>query len=158
MISFNEEKDALIKKLSDSFQLLVGLDALRKAAQRDRINAFMASIGRLFIRYFQYDLELAQQVGRANQKLLQDNKWGFFDYVNGTEGTLVMILYQEQWGSACVGRTRIEAFNAMFKGIVEPLDTEDLEELMRNTSAKYIGVDPDEIPENIPDSHWWWLA
>lgn len=144
-------------QLTEQLKRLDQIDQLPDGKRRDLIRDFMGSIGKLYLDHFQEHLPEAQKHGRLYQEKIskavpfiqKEYVWDLEHFLQGIfEG------YGE-WERACQQRTIIEAFNAMFNGIVNPFDTEEIETCMQN--RKYSeGIDQSKVPKNIPQSHWWW--
>lgn len=57
-------------------------------------------------------------------------------------------------------RTNIEAFQAMFGEITGQFGEwimEDFRDTMKACKSAAIVLKDEEIPKNIPKSHWWWF-
>ncbi|MCF8060262.1 MAG: hypothetical protein K9K67_13255 [Bacteriovoracaceae bacterium] len=64
-----------------------------------------------------------------------------------------------QWTTMCLRRSHIEAFNELygdFIGIKKFIDTDELDQDIRD-KAEYEALKmPDLKPKGLPEGHWWW--
>jgi hypothetical protein len=155
--SEDEMRTSYINQLNVKIQALNNIHELPYPQQRIEFGGFMQSIGKLFLNYFHQDLQAAHQCAEGNKKTLESVGALARRYVSDTESmTHKGFEYGGEWEAICIERTYIEAFNAMFGKLVEPLDTADLEESMQDVKdeASY----PEGVPKNVPESHWWWFV
>jgi hypothetical protein len=62
--------------------------------------------------------------------------------------------YDDPWEEACWGRTNIEAFNTMFKQVINlPLDRGCIDDYMDDRKGNAF-LPWNLIPKNMPTSHW----
>lgn len=145
-----------LKKL---FLLIDDLKDLPRNERRARVKKFMHGLGRLFLDYFNTHPQIAHTYIDFNQVILSKAiKFIQQDYVLDLEQFLQSTFegYGE-WKLVCEQRTNIEAFNVMFGSVIDILDTQEIDEYIQQRKA-FEGVDRNEIPENIPISHWWWYV
>ncbi len=120
------------------------------------VNNFMQKIGDLFLVCFQHNLpHLYKNISSINKKPIEAHREDICNfYLNKVENVLEGSFEGDEWIGACIDRTNIEAFNKMFESIVDPLDTEDIDDLMNQKKEIIMSKDK---PLNIPQSHWWWF-
>ena len=116
----------------------------------------MNKIGDLFLVCFQHNSpDLCKGISTTNKKTIEDHREDICNfYLNKVENVLEKSFDGDEWIGVCIDRTNIEAFNKMFGSIVEPLNVEEIDELMNQ--KKEIVMSKDR-PLNIPQSHWWWF-
>ncbi|MCB1073126.1 MAG: hypothetical protein KDK96_08525 [Chlamydiia bacterium] len=126
------------------------------SSKREKIRGFMRQIGELYLDFFQENLDISVLCGKKHgeilQRVIEDIN---VIYVGDLEKLLIGSFEDNEWIRVCVERTNIEAFNAMFNGIVEPLDTEEIEDKMRQC---YEYIPEADVPHGIPREHWWWFT
>ena len=145
-------------------------------AERERLTSQFMS------RYFELYLVL-----RNNPNLKLDSKYKDFieqsqyllkgltfelnRYVSKLEYRTGSIYYDNEWEAiVCTRRSAIEAVKEMYRGTAfeefyegdnpEALDlnTEDLDELIEMRGEKEGYLKENQIPREIPASHWWWWS
>lgn len=155
--SLNEKRTNYMNQLNAKIQPLGNISELPYSKQRIQLAHFMRAIGKLFLNYFHEDLEAAQQCAKGNKKTLESIHLLAQEYVIDLESKTHGGFEHEyeEWEYICSRRTNIEAFNAMFGNVIEPLNIIELEESMQD--AREMGC-VSEIPQNVPKSHWWWFV
>ncbi len=148
-----------IAKLNQQIQLIAQLDALPDRERRAPIRNCMHTIGNLFLDYFQTHLQVAQKYAEYNQETLSRvtqlvQQYYVADLENFLQGTFEGY---EEWKLVSRQRTNIECFNGMFSGVVDVLDTQEIDEYMQQRK-NVEGIDQSQVPENMPKSHWWWYV
>ena len=116
-------------------------------------------VGDLFLRHFQIHPQKAQGISESHKEASSKVvPWIQESYVAKLEEFLQGTFegYGE-WKLACQQRTNIEAFNSMFGNLIFCLDTEQIDEYQQERKSSE-GIDQNEVPTNIPKSHWWWFA
>jgi hypothetical protein len=64
-----------------------------------------------------------------------------------------------QWETMCLRRSHIEAFNDLYAPVLaaeDLIDTEELDEDIREKAEYEAMPVADLMPEGLPESHWWW--
>lgn len=92
-------------------------------------------------------------------------------YVSQLEDRTSSTFYNDEWeGIVCRGRSAIEAVKEIYRGTsfekiyegsdpeILDLDTEDLDELIEMRAHKEGYLKEEDIPREIPASHWWWWS
>lgn len=126
------------------------------SSKREKIRGFMRQIGELYLDFFKKNLDISMLCGRKHeeifQRVIEDIN---VIYIGDLEKLLIGSFEDDEWRRVCIERTNIEAFNAMFNGIVEPLDTEEIEDKMRQC---YEYIPESDVPHGVPREHWWWFT
>jgi hypothetical protein len=87
---------------------------------------------------------------------------GFVDFLwESRDGLLQEFLFPDQWPRACERRSAVQFLIDLYRGLASPsvlqqLDTEQVDWLLRRKGKIEGLLRPDEIPDGIPASHWWW--
>jgi hypothetical protein len=98
----------------------------------------------------------------AAAPLLERVGIGFQDFLHDSrDGLLQEFRFADQWPRACERRSAVQFLMDLFDGIAPPgvlegIDTEEVDEKLRHRGKWEGFLRPDEIPEGIPASHWWW--
>ena len=92
-------------------------------------------------------------------------------YVIGLENRLRSTFYSDEWETViCPGRSAVEAVKEIYRGTSFEefyegensealiLDTEDLDLSIEMRAHKEGYLKEDQIPKEIPTSHWWWWS
>ena len=92
-------------------------------------------------------------------------------YISELEDRTGSIFYSNEWeGIICPRRSAIEAVKEMYRGTsfervyegddpeILDLDTEELDELIEMKGEKEGYLKENQIPREIPASHWWWWS
>ena len=85
-----------------------------------------------------------------------------FEFINDCERILLRDWYDDEWIQVCERRSRIEFLRTLYQGAMPAgefeywLDTENLDDLIQQAGRSEGGLEPGEIPEGTPSSHWWW--
>ena len=92
-------------------------------------------------------------------------------YIWELEDRAGSIFYSNEWeGIICPRRSAIEAVKEMYRGTsfervyegddpeILDLDTEELDELIEMKGEKEGYLKENQIPREIPASHWWWWS
>ena len=106
-----------------------------------------------------------------SQYLLKGLTFELNRYVNKLEDRLRTAFYDNEWaGIICPGRSAVEAVKEMYRGTAfeefyegdNPdaldLNTEDLDDDLESFSHKEGYLKENQIPREIPASHWWWWS
>ena len=106
-----------------------------------------------------------------SQYLLKGLVFELNDYVNETEDRLRTTFYDNEWADIiCLRRSAVEAVKEMYRGTAfeefyegdDPealeFDTEDLDDDLESFSHKEGYLKENQIPREIPASHWWWWS
>ncbi len=121
------------------------------------VEGFMKALGPLYLDYFQYHIEEAKVCALDYQERLPylvtpinrlyiNNMW--LSLKSASE-------WEDPWERACWIRTNIEAFQMMFGDVAGRLDDADIIEYMDEMKGSF-GLTPDQVPQNAPQSFWWW--
>ena len=149
--SYEEELVATIRKLNE-------INQVSKSHANDLIIDFMSTIGKLYLSYYQWNLNKTQSLDKGLQEILKQAVPFFRLYGIKLENFLMGTFEDfNEWDNACIERTNIEAFNAMFHEIVN-IDVEDIEDCMQQRKDDVSISSPNLIPPNKPKSHWWWIS
>ena len=155
----DSDKEKYRKALTERLESIKKWKETPDTEQMSNIIPFINAIGRLFLEYYQDHLDEAKECAKSYQALLQDN-YALIDryYVQKVAYRIEStdFAWDDPWSKACLYWTNIEAFNAMFEGITNPLRTDELEEYMENWRGNAC-IDADKIPKRLPESHWWWF-
>jgi hypothetical protein len=87
---------------------------------------------------------------------------GFEDFLHESrDGLLQEFLFHDQWPRALERRSAVQFLIDLYRGLAPPgvleqLDTEEVDWLLRRTGETEGFLSLDEIPDGIPASHWWW--
>jgi hypothetical protein len=87
---------------------------------------------------------------------------GFRRFLHRSRNHLLQeFLFPDQWPCALERRSAVQFLIDLYRGLAPPgvleqVDTEEMDELLRHRGAWEGFLTPDEIPEGIPASHWWW--
>ena len=106
-----------------------------------------------------------------SQYLLKGLTFELNRYVSEIEDRLRTTFYDNEWeGIICRSRSAVEAVKEMYRGTAfeefyegdnpEALDlnTEDLDDDLESFSHKEGYLKEEDIPREIPASHWWWWS
>ena len=112
-----------------------------------------------------------QEFIEQNQYYLSHLTSELDDYVSRIEDRLRTTFYDNEWEAIiCRGRSAIEALKELYCGTSfeefyegdNPdaliLDTEDLDDDLESFSHKEGYLKEEDIPREIPTSHWWWWS
>lgn len=150
------------QKLLTLFEFMKNREQLTEFGQESAIQFFMTWIGYLYLDYFQFHLNEANEIGEKYEPLLLSliqpiyaiTVMGFARRIDSAEGYA-----DELWEEACWEKTNIEAFHEMFGSIVGKIEgwgMEELDEYIGNKSYQHL--ERNKIPKNAPTHHWWWYA
>ena len=84
-----------------------------------------------------------------------------YDFIVDMEQTLDSTFYSNEWDGICWQRSAVEAIKEMYQNTCleehfDDLDTEEVDDFIKE-KGKHEGYIPEsEIPIGIPSSHWWW--
>jgi hypothetical protein len=92
-----------------------------------------------------------ERVGSGFQRFLRRSR----------DALLQEFLFADQWPSALERRSAVQFLIDLYRGLAPPglleqVDTEEVDWLLRHRGATEGFLRPDEIPDGIPASHWWW--
>jgi hypothetical protein len=150
------------KKYKDSLiELITSIKEWEKWTEKEQrvpVIDFMDALGRLFLDYFQHHLDEANACAVQYQSLLNYSVDPITSYIINLWHRLRSADdYDDPWEEACWGRTNIEAFNTMFKQVLDfPLNPQGIDDYMNDTKGKNF-LPWKDIPKNAPASHWWWF-
>lgn len=94
--------------------------------------------------------------------VLRQGLWHVAAYLADTERMFSRDWYGDEWAQACERRSRIEFVRDFYQGAMPEgaldhwLDTEEIDDRMQQKGEHEGGLEPGEIPEGTPPSHWWW--
>jgi|GEM_PF-4820970 len=120
---------------------------------------FMDELGSLYLDYFQHH----EEEGRCISFDFSDLLLSVYEYINNEyiDRNFFKLLNvdpeESSWAFVCRVKTRIEAFNTLFSPVTGNLN----DHLIENYLEEYkVGADAtgDDIPDNVPQKHWWWYA
>jgi len=133
--------------LENALMYLDGLDKLSTINQRKAVSEFMRVIRGIYLMFGGSEIPHKPFTPIALEFIGK--------YVKDLELFLQNIFEgYDEWETVCWQRTSIEVFNTFF-GDSHYLDTLEVDDLIEER-GKYESVRDEIIPENIPDSHWWW--
>ena len=87
---------------------------------------------------------------------------GFQDFLfDSRDGLLEEFHFADQWARALERRSAVQFLLDLYRGLAPPglleeVDTEEVDWLLRRRGRTEGYLRPDEIPDGIPTSHWWW--
>ena len=177
----NKEKfyahlELILSLLKETEKIKKALPATERGNETERLtNQFMN-------RFFELYLSL-----RNNPSLKLDDKYQDFieqsqyllrgltselnDYISELEDWLRTTFYYNEWERIiCKGRSAVEAVKEIYRGTsleqfyqesspyALDLDTEDLDDSLEIQGGKRGGLKEEDIPREIPASHWWWWS
>ena len=106
-----------------------------------------------------------------SQHLLRSLTYKLNNYIRELEDRTGSIFYGNEWKEVvCKGRSAVEAIKEMYRNTAfeeiyegsDPetleFDTEELDELIEMRGEKEGYLKENQIPREIPASHWWWWS
>jgi len=146
------------QSLMELIQSIKGWEKLNEIEQEVQVFNFMDTLGHLFLDYFQFHLDESNACAVQYQSLLNYSVDPITSYIINLWGRLEGAgEYEDPWDEACWGRTNIEAFNTMFKQVLDPpLNPQCIDRYMNDRKGTAF-LPWRDIPKNAPVSHWWWF-
>lgn len=153
----NEAKRKYSALLIEQIESIRSWDEIPEDYRNAAVKKFMGAIGRLYLDYYQFHLDESKDIAHKYKSILDNSTDSVFNYISKLEYILRSAdEMDDPWEKACIGRTNIEAFNAMFGDSIEILDSGRIEKYMQERKGTAF-LSNNLIPKNVPSSHWWWF-
>lgn len=149
-------------------------EANSKPGEREQTNAGMGFMGS----FFKIGQAIHQNLIRRDEPALRQllthiaTQLPSVDFSVGSYiGWVIELMYgwdsliaYDRFKSACHHRSVIEFFQEFFPypdsfpedQYWEPIDMEEMDEMLQRAGNREGGIDPKDVPPGIPASHWWW--
>ena len=175
-----EQFDKLLKRILDLLEKTIAVLKFKslkesRSERKIRMINFMSEYLQLYLLLRnEPNLKLTSEYKdfiEQSQYLLKGLVFELDDYVSEIEDRLRTTFYDNEWADIiCLRRSAVEAVKEMYRGTAfeefyegeNPealiLDTEDLDDSLEIQGGKRGGLKEEDIPREIPASHWWWWS